>query len=185
MNRWQTHAMPEKLSFPELCFQISAIPARLFHFSSQIRLRRLASFQNDPRRGFVTLLKDVADTGQPSNRLATIRKARGVTQIDLSARLGITQSMLSKYERGDLRLHGAMLARLSEILSVSTDELLGVHVTPLATPPALKDKRLRHRIHQIDRLSKRDREALIRTIDAFIGRAEIADNDSDSRRKAG
>jgi len=55
----------------------------------------------------------------------------------------------------------------------------------MATPPALKDKRLRHGIHQIDRLSKRDREALIRTIDAFIGRAEIANSDLNATRKAG
>ncbi len=155
------------------------------HGAGQIWAYDLDSKEIAVKKGQATLLKDVADTGQPANRLATVRKARGVTQVDLSARLGITQSMLSKYERGDLRLHGNMLAQLAEILSVSTDELLGVHVTPLATPPALKDKRLRHRIHQIDRLSKRDREALIRTIDAFIGRAEIANNDSDSRRKAG
>jgi hypothetical protein len=49
----------------------------------------------------------------------------------------------------------------------------------------LKDKRLRRRIHQIDRLSKRDREALIRTIDAFIARAEITDEHPEPRRKAG
>jgi len=137
------------------------------------------------KKSQAALSKDVTASDQPGNHLAAIRKTRGVTQVDLSSRLGITQSMLSKYERGDLRLHGAMLARLAEILSVSTDELLGVHVTPLATPPALKDKRLRHRIHQIDRLSKRDREALIRTIDAFIGRAEIADDGAASQRKAG
>jgi transcriptional regulator with XRE-family HTH domain len=136
------------------------------------------------KKAQAALPKEVANANQPVNRLAAVRKARGVTQVDLSARLGITQSMLSKYERGDLRLHGDMLARLADILSVSTDELLGVHITPLATPPALKDKRLRHRIHQIDRLSKRDREALIRTIDAFIGRAEIG-NDADARRKVG
>ncbi len=153
------------------------------HQATQIWAYDLSTKEIAVKKAQAALPKDV-DTDQPVNRLAEIRKARGVTQVDLSARLGITQSMLSKYERGDLRLHGHMLARLAEILSVSTDELLGVHVTPMATPPALKDKRLRHRIHQIDRLSKRDREALIRTIDAFIGRAEIADG-ADARRKVG
>lgn len=151
--------------------------------ATQIWAYDLGSKEIAVKKAQAALLKDVDDSEQPANRLAAVRKARGVTQVDLSARLGITQSMLSKYERGDLRLHGHMLARLAEILSVSTDELLGVHVTPLATPPALKDKRLRHRIHQIDRLSKRDREALIRTIDAFIGRAEVTD-DANARRRA-
>jgi transcriptional regulator with XRE-family HTH domain len=137
------------------------------------------------KRNLAALPKDAAPPEQPGSRLAAVRKARGVTQVGLSGQLGITQSMLSKYERGDLRLHGAVLARIAEILSVSTDELLGVHIAPLPPAPILKDKRLRRRIHQIDRLSKRDREALIRTIDAFVGRAEIADDGAASRRKAG
>lgn len=122
---------------------------------------------------------------QAGERLAAVRKARNVTQVQLAERLGITQSMLSKYERGDLRLHGAMLIRIAEILAVSIDELLGIKVTPPPPIPMLKDKRLRRRIHQIDRLSKRDREALIRTIDAFLARAEITDDQPEARRKAG
>jgi transcriptional regulator with XRE-family HTH domain len=81
--------------------------------------------------------------------------------------------MLSKYERGDLRLHGALLVKLADSLSVSADELLGVKVSPPPPSPTLRDKRLRRRIHEIDKLSKRDREALVRTIDAFLGRAEF------------
>jgi transcriptional regulator with XRE-family HTH domain len=110
-------------------------------------------------------------TKETGARLAAARKARGITQIDLSAQLGITQSMLSKYERGGLRLHGALIVRIAELLAMSTDELLGVKV--VAPPPiqTLKDRRLRRRIQQIDRLSKRDREALVRTIDAFLARA--------------
>ncbi len=78
-----------------------------------------------------------------------------------------------------------MLAHIAQILAVSIDELLGVKVAPPPPIPMLKDKRLRRRIHQIDRLSKRDREALIRTIDAFIARAEITDDQPEARRKAG
>jgi transcriptional regulator with XRE-family HTH domain len=125
---------------------------------------------------------DDALATQAGSRLAAVRKARNVTQVQLAERLGITQSMLSKYERGDLRLHGAMLTRIAEILSVSTDELLGVKVSPPPPIPVLKDKRLRRRIHQIDKLSKRDREALIRTIDAFL---RAAHDDEEPRRKAG
>jgi len=110
-------------------------------------------------------------TQQTGARLAAVRKARGVTQVDLAAQLGITQSMLSKYERGGLRLHGALIVRIAELLTVSTDELLGVKVVAPAPVQTLKDKRLGRRIQQIDRLSKRDREALVRTIDAFLARA--------------
>jgi transcriptional regulator with XRE-family HTH domain len=112
---------------------------------------------------------DAALAVQAGSRLAAVRKTRGVTQIDLAARLGITQSMLSKYERGDLRLHGAMLTRIAESLSVSTDELLGIKVPPPPPSPVLKDKRLRRRIHQID---------------AFLSRAKSEDH-PEPHRKAG
>jgi hypothetical protein len=42
MNRWQTHATPEDLSFPELWFQISAISARFSHFFCCIQISRHA-----------------------------------------------------------------------------------------------------------------------------------------------
>jgi hypothetical protein len=42
MNRWQTHATPENLSFPELWFQISAISARFSHFFCCIQAGRHA-----------------------------------------------------------------------------------------------------------------------------------------------
>lgn len=135
------------------------------------------------RKAQTPLVDDDTLATQAGGRLAAVRKARNVTQVQLAERLGITQSMLSKYERGDLRLHGTMLARIAEILAVSIDDLLGVKITPPPPIPMLKDKRLRRRIHQIDRLSKRDREALIRTIDAFLARAEITGEQP--RRKAG
>ena len=117
------------------------------------------------------VLDESTITKQTGARLAAVRKARGITQIDLAAQLGITQSMLSKYERGGLRLHGALIVRIAELLAVSTDELLGVKAAAPAPIQVLKDRRLRRRIQQIDRLSKRDREALARTIDAFLARA--------------
>ena len=126
-------------------------------------------------------IDDATFAAQVGSRLAAVRKARNVTQLQLAERLGITQSMLSKYERGDLRLHGAMLVRIAETLAISVDELLGVKATPPPPIPVLKDKRLRRRIHQIDRLSKRDREALIRTIDAFLARARVIDGQPQPR----
>jgi hypothetical protein len=74
-----------------------------------------------------------------------------------------------------------MLVRIAETLAISVDELLGVKATPPPPIPVLKDKRLRRRIHQIDRLSKRDREALIRTIDAFLARARVIDGQPQPR----
>jgi transcriptional regulator with XRE-family HTH domain len=100
-------------------------------------------------------------------RIAALRKARGITQVELALKLGITPGGLSKYENGELRLHSDLLVKLAKILGASIDDIFGVHAAqaPAHLP---KDRRFLRRIPQIERLPKRDQDALLRTIDAFI-----------------
>jgi transcriptional regulator with XRE-family HTH domain len=102
-------------------------------------------------------------------RLARLRKERGITQIELAGELGVTQSHISEWERGNLRLHGELIATLAHLLGVSADELLGI-TTPDQRPPS-KNRRLVRRLRDFDKLPKRDQEALLRTIDAFLSKA--------------
>ena len=84
--------------------------------------------------------------------------------------LGASQSNISDYERGVLRIHGELLARLAGILKVSADEILGLEKSTPSRAP--RDRRLLRRLQELDRLSKRDREALMRTLDAFLAKAQ-------------
>ena len=115
------------------------------------------------------LEEEATDFGR---RLVELRKARGLTQVEMAERLGATQSFVSKYERGELRLHGVLIIKLAAALRVSTDELLGFAGKEPSLKPAVKDRRLWRRITAIDSLSKRDRAALVRTIDAFLSKAQ-------------
>lgn len=99
-------------------------------------------------------------------RLAQLRKARGLTQAELAARLGISQASISEYERDVFRLNSDLIIDISNILEVSADELLGLQPAPKAT--AIKDQRLLHRMAQIDQLPKRKKDALLMTIKAFL-----------------
>jgi transcriptional regulator with XRE-family HTH domain len=102
-------------------------------------------------------------------RLGRLRKEKGITQVKLAEQLDITQSALSKYERGALLLHGELIVAFAKALQVSADEILGiVQKAKEPEPLALKDRRLRRRIEALEQLSKRDREAVIRTLDAFL-----------------
>ncbi len=105
----------------------------------------------------------------PNECLARLRKERNITQKEMALKLGISQGNISDYERGALRLHGQLIIEFAQILKVSADEILGI--APSATPKAISDKRLLRRIVQIDKLSKRDRDAVVRTVDAFLGKA--------------
>lgn len=111
------------------------------------------------------------------SRLASMRKERGITQIDLADKLGSTQSLVSKFERGEILLHGELIAQLAKIFDVSADEILGMdgkraHKAAPVVP--IKDRRLLRRLQALERLSKRDKEALLRTLDAFLRKGEAA-----------
>lgn len=105
-------------------------------------------------------------------RLAALRKERGITQVELAERLGLSQSMMSDYERGGLRLHGELILQIVSELGITSDELLGVNgaakVNGKAPKRATRTKRFRTRLERIEALPKRDRDALMRTIDAFL-----------------
>lgn len=103
-------------------------------------------------------------------RLAQIRKEKGITQGELAERLGISQPMVSDYERGELRLHGELIIQLVKILDISADDLLGINTKPKSNKD-IKNRRLYRRLATIDTLPKRDQEALLRTIDAFVTKA--------------
>jgi transcriptional regulator with XRE-family HTH domain len=103
-------------------------------------------------------------------RLARIRKERGITQIEMAELLGVSQGNVSDYERGEVRLHGELLVKFARILKVSADEILGLEASRPTRVP--RDRRLLRRLQDLDRLSKRDREALLRTLDAFLAKAQ-------------
>ena len=111
--------------------------------------------------------------GEIAARLVRLRKERGITQVELAARLGSTQSLVSKLENGESLLHGELIATLARIYGVTTDEILGVAGPKKVAPPApVKDRRLVRRLQALEKLSKRDKEAVIRTLDAFLRKGE-------------
>jgi transcriptional regulator with XRE-family HTH domain len=129
-----------------------------------------------PRRGLGT--QDGIE--QIGERVARLRKERGITQQQMAELLKTSQPIVSDYERGELRLHGELIVAIARILDVTTDEILGMQ-QPKTTLP--KDRRLLRRLKDVDKLPKRDREALVRTLDAFLARADITDDTEP--RKAG
>jgi len=103
-------------------------------------------------------------------RLARLRKTRGLSQEDLAARLKVSQSNVSDYERDNLRLHADIIVELTKILDVSADEFLGIDEAD-RKPSSIRDHRLAQRLGQIEQLPKRDRDALMRTVSAYLDRA--------------
>ena len=105
-------------------------------------------------------------------RLARIRKERGFTQVALAQRTGLTQVLVSDYERGRIRLSAEMAVRFAEALGISTDELLRPSKKDAASatqPPSLKILR---RMERIESLPLYRQRALLTTIDQFLAAAD-------------
>ena len=62
--------------------------------------------------------------------IASTRRAAGVTQAELAARLGKPQSFVSKVERGERRLDVMEFCQVAEALGIDPAELLKVFVQP-------------------------------------------------------
>lgn len=122
---------------------------------SHVRMARRAQSKNEKETNVVL--------GQ---HLAAIRKERGFTQVELAEKLGVIQSVVSSYERGRVRPHPDALIKIAEVLNVSLDNLLGR--TREKTSSAALDRRFLRRLHLMKTLPKRDQDALLRTIDAFL-----------------
>lgn len=110
--------------------------------------------------------KSAQSTESFGARLARLRKERGFTQVELAKKVGMIQALISDYENNKLRPYADVVARFAVALGVSSDELLGI--VPAKSNGVVKNRRFARRLDQVDRLPKRDQEALLRTIDAFL-----------------
>jgi len=87
----------------------------------------------------------------------------------LAEQVDIIQALVSDYERDKLRLNPEMTVRLAQALGVSTDELLGLQ--PTKANGRQPSRKVLRRLEQIENLPRRDQDALLRTIDAFLSKS--------------
>lgn len=59
------------------------------------------------------------------NRICELRKAAGMKQLELAARLNVTRQAISRYEIGDRDIGPEEIRRLCQIFCVTADYLLG------------------------------------------------------------
>ncbi len=106
-------------------------------------------------------------------RLRKLREARGLTQKDLANRIDIEVVQVSRYERGQYLPNAETLVTLARVLQVDLNLLLlgeasgSGEVTPILDIPLLE------RFKDLQKLPKRDREAVILLIDSVLTRGDV------------
>lgn len=112
---------------------------------------------------------------EPANgfgeRLASLRKAAGVTQTALAEEIGISQRMMAYYESPTAYPPANLLPVFAKALDVSVEALLGVETAKRRAKAT--DTRMQRRLQQIEKLDTTDKRQVLQLIDAFIERDQL------------
>lgn len=99
------------------------------------------------------------------SNICRIRKEKGITQAELAETIGITQTLVSKYEKGKLQVSSEMLVRFAQALQSSADRILGLSEEEVENNVSLKISR---RMNKIESLPEAEQKALLKTIDIYL-----------------
>jgi transcriptional regulator with XRE-family HTH domain len=103
--------------------------------------------------------------GPIADRIKRFRKIRGLTQVQLADKIGISRGLEASYESGRIRLYDDMVARFALALDISADALLGLDET---TPKNVPSVRFTKRLKELEKLPESKKKALISTLDDLI-----------------
>ncbi|MDC9591576.1 helix-turn-helix transcriptional regulator [Xenorhabdus sp. XENO-10] len=106
-------------------------------------------------------------------RLATLRKARQLTQIELANLLDIQPRMVGRWEQGQVKPQFDYIIKLAQLLEVSIDHLLLGEEGATAPVFDIKNKRLKELCKQVDGLKAEDQDVICRILDMAITQEKI------------
>ena len=98
-------------------------------------------------------------------RLALLRKERGLTQIQVADALGISQQQLLSFEKGRRRIPASLLPTLAALLDVSVDDLLGLTSPKTKRGPSSK---LEIQLEMLKRLPRSKQRFVSQMLEAVL-----------------
>lgn len=104
-------------------------------------------------------------------RLARLRRARGLTQRQLAATTDISQRMIAYYETRVVSPPAEVITKLVAALHASADDLLGVKPASATAPePPLTTVELRlwRKFRELRHLPEDERRAVLKVVDSFL-----------------
>ena len=100
-------------------------------------------------------------------RLLLLRKRRDWSQRELAERVGTSDQVISRYERGEMTPSVEVAARIAQALEVSLDYLAGL------SEAGHLDRRMLQRLDAIEQMGPEDQAAVLRLLDALIRDVEV------------
>jgi transcriptional regulator with XRE-family HTH domain len=107
-----------------------------------------------------------------SERLKKARLEKGFSKSDLAGEIGVHYSQIGRYEEKGAQPSADVLAKLANILEVSSDFLMNGTSDNLADN-SLTNKELLNQFKIIEKLSEQDKSVVKIFLDAFITKGKL------------
>jgi transcriptional regulator with XRE-family HTH domain len=104
------------------------------------------------------------------DRIRAARLARGLTQLQLGKKTGLSQRMVAYYEGHGVSPAPDLLVKLARALETSIDKLVG-HAPRGAALEMPETIRLWRRVKKLQELPPQDRKSILKMIDALADQA--------------
>ena len=102
---------------------------------------------------------------QLGQRVAQLRKELHLTQVQMAQILGISQQLMAAHESGRRKIPASMLPKLSKILDVTLEELLGAKQSGVKRGPVSV---LNRQVEQIRLLPRNKQKFVMEMLDTVI-----------------
>lgn len=111
------------------------------------------------------------DIGNPElgARLASLRKASGLSQLQLAEKLGVTQPLISRYEKGDRRMYDELIIETAKALGVTPNDILGISPSKPINPELQSvSRRLIKYLKKFEALPRRAQDKVMTSLEITL-----------------
>ena len=98
--------------------------------------------------------------------ITSLRKQKNLSQADLGKLIGTSGDIIGKYERDEVKPSIEVASKISDVLEVSVDYLLG-------KTSIVIDKKTLKRLEDIEQLEQNDKDNILYTLDNLIKAAKF------------
>jgi transcriptional regulator with XRE-family HTH domain len=100
-------------------------------------------------------------------RIQELRKALGLSQIDLANKIEVSKAQMSRYENQGIQPPANVLNKMADALNTSVDFLINGNSQEKAKA-ALKNTQLLQKFREMEQLPEGELEAILKVINAYL-----------------
>ncbi len=97
-------------------------------------------------------------------RVAKLRKEHHITQVQMAKELGVSQQQIASFEAGRVKIPISALPKLSTILAIPIDEIVGVERKARRGPAS----KLQRQLERVGQLPRTKQKFIIEMLEALI-----------------